>query len=206
MSSFVGSPRPALTSARLSTTTTTLHSRPSCQPARRFQSNHIYHYRTSGGIDLNCPDIEDPSMTSRKMFFAHLTVASPPQVRPLILRLRSSFATSVFVWFEPPIALSSLPAELGVSLLFTTVETCCAPCGLSFGGCSVTFECPPEPLGALQSAPHVRLVREWLRERSVSSYVVRVIGTWSRRGCRPSAPKHTRLVVTRRSHADDVRM
>ena len=41
-------------------------------------------------------------------------------------------AASVFVWFEPPIALFSLSAELGVSLLFTTVETCWAPRGLSF--------------------------------------------------------------------------
>ena len=35
------------------------------------------------------------------------------------------------------------------------------------------FESPPEPLRALQSAPHVRVVWEGLRERSVSSCEVR---------------------------------
>ena len=77
---------------------------------------------------------------------AHPTVASTPQVRPVTLRLQSSLPLRSSTGLNHRSRCSRCQVNFGVSLLFTSVDTCCAPYGLFLGSCSVTFECPPRPL------------------------------------------------------------
>ena len=120
-------------------------------PRSASYQSHIHHYNTS------CPNcwhwlelpwtMEDSSMTSRKMFFSRAPppVASPPQVRPLLLRLRSSL---------PLRSSSDLNHVAKESWRFAPHHQC----WLMLRTLWTLLR------RLLQSAPHVRLVREGLRE------------------------------------------
>ena len=89
---------------------------------------------------------------------------------------------------------SRCQVNFGVSLLFTSVDTCCAPVDSSWVAAASRSSVLPG---------HSNLHRQsdWYGKGSVSGpypLAMFVIAVSSRRGCEPSAPMPTRRVVTKR--------
>ena len=141
----------------------------------------------------------DPSMTPRKMFFAraHPPFASPPPVRPWILRQRSSLP---------------LPSSCGLNRRSRC--SCCQGI-LAFRSSSQVLthvaypvDSPSAPAASRSSVllgcsvcSNLHRTSDWYGRGSVSGRYPPakfVIGASSRRGCKPSVPMPKRSVVTSR--------